>query len=61
MFDTILVRVRLDNVFIVMERIIRCFIDITSVEDFTNNDSSVDRLDAICMNLIAATEPFWPK
>ena len=49
---------RLEGVLEVLERIPRRFAGITTSEDFIDNPEGQDRLDAICMVLIAVGEAF---
>ncbi len=58
MFDPSLLRERLEDVLEVLERISRRFVDVPSAEYFVQNEEGKDRLDAICMNLIAVGEAF---
>jgi len=55
--DPLLVE-RLKGVLEVLERIPRRFAGITTSEDFIDNPEGQDRLDAICMVLIAVGEAF---
>jgi uncharacterized protein with HEPN domain len=55
--DPLLVE-RLEGVLEVLERIPRRFAGITTSEDFIDNPEGQDRLDAICMVLIAVGETF---
>ena len=55
--DPLLVE-RLEGVLEVLERIPRRFAGITTSEDFIDNPEGQDRLDAICMVLIAVGEAF---
>ncbi|OFX14012.1 MAG: antitoxin, partial [Armatimonadetes bacterium RBG_16_58_9] len=58
MFDSILLREQLEAVLEALERIPRRFAGISRAEDFTSSPEGVDRLDAICMILIAVGEAF---
>jgi len=58
MYDAELLRERLTSVLEALERIPRRFADIDSPSDFTDTDSGVDRMDAICMALVAVGEEF---
>lgn len=55
--DPLLVE-RLEGVLEVLERIPRRFAGITTPEDFVDNPEGQDRLDAICMVLVAVGEAF---
>jgi uncharacterized protein with HEPN domain len=56
MSDTQLLAERLSSVLQALERIPRRFAEIESPSDFTDSEAGVDRMDAICMILIAAGE-----
>ena len=58
MFDSTLLREQLEAVLEALERIPRRFAGISSAEDFSCSPEGVDRLDAICMILIAVGEAF---
>ena len=58
MSDLSLVRERLESVLEALERIPRRLADVPSVEYFAAGDEGKDRLDAICMILIAVGEAF---
>jgi len=58
MCDTELLIERLTSVLEALERIPRRFADIKTPSDFTDSEAGVDRMDAICMTLIAAGEEF---
>ena len=58
MYDTQLLIERLTSVLEALERIPRRFADITTPSDFTDTAAGVDRMDAICMILIAVGEEF---
>ena len=58
MSDLSLVIERLEDVLEALERIPRRFADIYSADDFVDSDEGRDRLDAICMILIAVGEAF---
>ena len=58
MSDATLLRERLEDVLEALERIPRRFAAIPSAEYFTLSDDGKDRLDAICMILIAVGEAF---
>lgn len=49
---------RLQSVLVALERIPRRFTGISQPSDFLNSDAGLDRMDAICMILIAAGEEF---
>jgi len=56
MYDTELLVEKLQTLLEALERIPRRFADIDSSADFTSSDAGIDRMDAICMILIAAGE-----
>jgi len=56
MYDTQLVIERLTSVLEALERIPRRFAEIKTPSDFTDTDAGIDRMDAICMILIAVGE-----
>ena len=56
MYDPELLVEKLQTLLEALERIPRRFADIDSPEDFTSSDEGIDRMDAICMILIAAGE-----
>ncbi|MDO8684397.1 MAG: DUF86 domain-containing protein [Armatimonadota bacterium] len=58
MFDTSLLCEQLRSVLEALERIPRRFASISRPEDFSNSPEGMDRLDAICMILIAVGEAF---
>ena len=58
MSDTSLLRERLESVLEAVERIPRRFAGIRSAADFLRDEEGQDRLDAICMMLIAVGEAF---
>lgn len=58
MLDKALLIERLEETIEALERIPRPFADINSADDFVKDDEGLDRLDAICMILIAAGETF---
>lgn len=58
MSDLSLLRERLESVLEALERISRRFADIHSAGDFARSEEGIDRLDAICMILIAVGEAF---
>ena len=58
MSDLSLLRERLESVLEALERISRRFADIHSADDFARSEEGIDRLDAICMILIAVGEAF---
>lgn len=57
-YDIDVLSERLSDVLEALERIPRRFAGIDSAEAFEQNDEGRDRLDAICMTLIAAGEAF---
>ena len=58
MYDPQVLIERLESVREILERIPRRFQGIAQPEDFLATDEGVDRMDAICMILIAAGEEF---
>jgi uncharacterized protein with HEPN domain len=58
MFDSTLLREQLEAVLEALERIPRRFAGISRAEDFYSSEEGRDRLDAICMTLIAVGEAF---
>lgn len=56
MFDVALVREILQQILEASRRVERRFSDINAADDFLTTDAGVDRLDAICMMLIAIGE-----
>ena len=58
MFDSALLREQLETVLEALERIPRRFAGISRAEGFCCSPEGVDRLDAICMILIAVGEAF---
>ncbi len=56
MYDPELLVEKLQTLLEALERIPRRFADIDSPGDFTSSDAGIDRMDAICMILIAAGE-----
>lgn len=58
MFDPSLLRERLESVLEALERIPRRLADVPSAEGLAGSDEAKDRLDAICMILIAVGEAF---
>ncbi len=58
MFDSTLLRDQLEAVLEALERIPRRFADIKCAGDFSSSAEGVDRMDAICMILIATGEAF---
>jgi hypothetical protein len=67
MYDKELVREILMQIKEASERVLRRFESIQSVEDFTNSEAGMEKLDAICMQLIADRSLpisrfplFWP-
>jgi uncharacterized protein with HEPN domain len=56
MYDKELVREILIQIKEASERVLRRFEAIHSVEDFTNSEAGMEKLDAICMQLIAIGE-----
>ena len=58
MFDASLLAERLDSVLEALQRIPRHLANVPSAEAFAQGDEGRDRLDAICMILIAVGEAF---
>lgn len=58
MFDSSLLREQLKSVLEALERIPRRVAGVSRAEDFSQSDEGEDRLDAICMILIAVGEAF---
>ena len=58
MYDTNLLIERLTSVLESLQRIPRRFADIKTPSDFTDTEAGIDRMDAICMILIAVGEEF---
>ena len=58
MSDTQLLIERLSSVLEALERVPRRFAEIKTPSDFTDTEAGVDRMDAICMVLIAVGEEF---
>jgi len=58
MYDPELLVERLKTLLEALERIPRRFADIATPDDFYASDAGIDRMDAICMILIAAGEEF---
>ncbi len=56
MYDVELVKAILDQLLWSTQTIVKRFIPITSPEDFTLSDAGLEKLDAICMQLIAIGE-----
>jgi uncharacterized protein with HEPN domain len=56
MYDPELLVERLQTLLEALKRIPRRFADITTPADFYSSDAGIDRMDAICMILIAAGE-----
>ena len=56
MYDPVLLVEKLQTLLEALERIPRRFADITTPSDFVTSNLGVDRMDAICMILIAAGE-----
>jgi uncharacterized protein with HEPN domain len=56
MYDKELAREILTQIKEASERVLRRFEAIRSVEDFTNSEAGMEKLDAICMQLIAIGE-----
>lgn len=58
MYDAELLREQLLAILEALERIPRRFEGIGSPSDFTDSDSGIDRMDSICMTLVAVGEEF---
>jgi uncharacterized protein with HEPN domain len=58
MSDPCLVMERLENVLEALEKILRRFSHIQTVDDFVDSEAGMERLDGICMLLIAIGEAF---
>ena len=58
MYDPALLVEKLNTLLEALERIPRRFADIATPGDFYASDAGIDRMDAICMILIAAGEEF---
>lgn len=58
MYDSGLLLERLQTVLTALERIPRRCADISKPSDFSTDEAGLDRMDAICMILIAAGEEF---
>ncbi len=58
MYDPELLVEKLKTLLEALERIPRRFADIATPDDFYASDAGIDRMDAICMILIAAGEEF---
>jgi len=58
MYDSGLLLERLQSILAALERIPRRCAAISQPSDFVTSDEGVDRMDAICMTLIAAGEEF---
>jgi uncharacterized protein with HEPN domain len=58
MYDPSVLREQLEGVLEALERIPRRFAGVSGVEGFSQSDEDIDRLDAICMILIAVGEAF---
>jgi len=58
MSDPSLLRERLESVLEALERIPRRFADVPTAEHFAESEEGKDRLDSICMILIAVGEAF---
>ena len=56
MYDPELLVEKLKTLLEALDRIPRRFADIASPADFTSSDTGIDRMDSICMILIAAGE-----
>jgi uncharacterized protein with HEPN domain len=56
--DPVLIGLRLRTVLAALERIPRRFATISEPSDFMSSEAGLDRLDSICMVLIAAGEEF---
>ena len=58
MYDSLLLREKLEQIRDALIRIQKRFADIKKPEDFSADDASLDKLDAIAMMLIATGESF---
>lgn len=58
MYDRDVLAEKLRTILEALHRIPRRFAGIDAPEDFTSSDAGIDRMDAICMILIAAGEEF---
>jgi uncharacterized protein with HEPN domain len=58
MFDSSLLREQLENVLEALERIPRRFAGVNLLDGFSQSNEDKDRLDAICMILLAVGEAF---
>lgn len=58
MYDAGILRERLGDIQNALERILRRFAGTASSTDFARDEAGQDRLDAICMSLIAVGEAF---
>ena len=56
MSDPALLRERLGNILLVLERAARRFAEIGSPGDFLQSEQGLERMDAICMVLVATGE-----
>lgn len=56
MFDIELARELLSQIYEATQRILRRFEPVSSADDFTNSEAGMEKLDAICMQLIAIGE-----
>jgi uncharacterized protein with HEPN domain len=56
--DNFWLRERLEEIRLALQRILRRFEGVHSANDFTKNEEGVDRLDAICMLVLAVGEAF---
>ena len=56
MFDRELVLEILEQILEASQRVLKRFEPIRSVDDFTNSESGMEKLDAICMQLVAIGE-----
>jgi hypothetical protein len=58
MYEESLLLERLEMLLSALERIPRRFLGIKTANDFLNSDDGLDKLDAICMILVATGEAF---
>lgn len=58
MYEKSLLLERLEVLLVALERIPRRFLGIKTANDFLNSDDGLDKLDAICMILVATGEAF---